>query len=113
MDLAPLDEAEDPSSQVRKIERELRHYGAGLMDKERWLVLNKLDLLDAAEAAARRDRLLDELGWRGPVHAISALTGAGTAELMADLMHRLEALRQAERSEETPAAAEEGWHPLD
>lgn len=112
VDLAPLDEAEHPASQVRKIERELRHYGAGLMDKERWLVLNKLDLLDAAEVAARRHHLLDELGWRGPVYAISALTGAGTDELMADLMHRLEALRQEERGEDAMGADEEDWHPL-
>lgn len=113
VDLAPLDEGQDPATEVRKIERELRHYGAGLMEKERWLVLNKCDLLTPAELAERRSRLLDQLGWKGPVHAISALAGTGTAELMADLMQRLEALRQAERGEEEIVADEEDWHPLD
>lgn len=113
VDLAPLDEGQDPTTEVRKIERELRHYGAGLMEKERWLVLNKCDLLTPAELAERRARLLDQLGWKGPVYAISALAGTGTAELMADLMQRLEALRLAERGEEEVIADEEGWHPLD
>ncbi len=49
VDLAPLDEGLDPATEVRKIERELSLYGAGLMDKERWLVLNKRDLLEPAE----------------------------------------------------------------
>ena len=97
---------------MRKIERELRHYGAGLMEKERWLVFNKCDLLTPADYAERRARLLDQLGWNGPVYGISALSGAGTAELMADLMQRLEALRQEERGEDATSADEEDWHPL-
>ncbi len=112
VDLAPLDEGLDPATEVRKIERELSLYGAGLMDKERWLVLNKRDLLEPAEYEARRARLLDEIHWTGPVHGISALTGAGTGELMADLMSRLETLRLAERTEEETASDEDDWHPL-
>lgn len=112
VDLAPLDEGLDPATEVRKIERELSLYGAGLMDKERWLVLNKRDLLEPAEYEGRRARLLDEIHWTGPVHGISALTGIGTGELMANLMSRLETLRLAERTEEETASAEDDWHPL-
>ena len=60
----------------------------------------------------RRARLLEELGWTGPVYGISALTGSGTDDLMADLMKRLETLRLAERTEAETAAAEDDWHPL-
>lgn len=112
VDIAPLDEGLDPVEEVRKIEHELALYGEGLMEKERWLVLNKRDLLPAADYEARRARLLAELGWTGPVYGISALTGSGTDDLMADLMRRLEALRLAERTEAETAAAEDDWHPL-
>ncbi len=112
VDIAPLDEGLNPVEEVRKIERELTHYGEGLMAKERWLVLNKRDLLTTAEYEARRTHLLGELGWMGPTYGISALTGAGTNELMADLMTRLENLRLAERTDDERAAAEDEWHPL-
>ncbi|TNF53938.1 MAG: GTPase ObgE [Gammaproteobacteria bacterium] len=113
VDIAPLDETQDPVGQVRKIERELARYGMGLMEKERWLVLNKLDLLEPADYEAQRTLLLEELDWSGPVYGISALTGTGTPALMVALMHRLETLRLAERSEEAIAADEADWHPLD
>jgi len=113
VDIAPLDEAVDPADQIRKIEAELERYGADLTTKERWLVLNKIDLLDPEERQRRRERIVDQVGWRGPVYGISAVTGEGTAELMEDLMRRLE---QQGRTETEPAPDEVqagGWHPLD
>ncbi|MGE5155762.1 MAG: Obg family GTPase CgtA [Bdellovibrio bacteriovorus] len=113
VDIAPLDETQDPVDQVRKIEAELRVYGGDLADKERWLVLNKADLLEPDELERRRERVVFDLGWQGPVHAVSALTGAGTGRLMEDLMHRLEALK-AEAGEAPPDPEPPGdWHPLD
>ena len=113
VDIAPLDEAQDPAEQVRKIESELQAYGGDLAAKERWLVLNKADLLADDALGRRRARLVGDLEWSGPVYAISALTGAGTARLMEDLMRRLEDLR-AQAGE--PVREEEAigdWHPLD
>jgi GTPase len=113
VDIAPLDEAEDPALQVRKIESELRAYGGDLVDKERWLVLNKVDRLAGAEVERRQERLVAELGWAGRVYAISALSGVGTAALMEDLMRRLESLR-AQAGEPLPEQEALGdWHPLD
>jgi GTP-binding protein len=110
VDLAPLDEDIDPADQVRKIEAELARYGGELAGKERWLVLNKRDLLDPAEYERRRQHVLRRLGWRGAVYGISAVTGEGTAALMEDLMRHLE---QERHTVAGPEAAPSGdWHPL-
>lgn len=113
VDIAPLDESQDPADQVRKIESELRAYGGDLADKERWLVLNKADLLAAEELQGRQERVVGELGWQGPVYAVSALTGAGTAPLMEDLMRRLEALKTQAGDPVPEQQALGDWHPLD
>jgi GTP-binding protein len=111
VDIAPLDETVTAAEEVRRIERELAHYSAELAQHERWLVLNKRDLLLDDELQARRETLVQELDWQGPVYAISAVTGEGTQELTAALMRRLEELWQSERlpaedPEDTP------WDPL-
>jgi GTP-binding protein len=114
VDMAPLDEGEDPVTQVRKIEAELAAFGGDLTDKERWLVLNKCDLLAPADLQGRRDQVVAALGWQAPVYECSALTGAGTARLMEDLMRRLEQLKVESgeaRSPDGPDLSE--WHPLD
>lgn len=128
VDFAPLDEQDDPAEQVRKIETELAAFSEDLLDKERWLVLNKTDLLDDDDCQTRRAQLLERLDWQGPVYSISALTGQGTAELVQDLMQRLEQLKldpesapltASDRQDSTlsewdmPAAPDDGpWHPL-
>jgi GTP-binding protein len=116
VDVAPLDDAVDPADQVRKLERELRRYGDELPKKERWLVLNKTDLLPTGDYESRRARLLESLGWQGPVYGISALTGAGTGRLSEDLMRRLEILGSSAANGERAEEGEVGsgrWHPLD
>ncbi|NEV62255.1 Obg family GTPase CgtA [Thiorhodococcus minor] len=127
VDIAPLG-GEDPYEQVRKIEAELAAFDVDLMGKERWLVLNKVDLLDAEDYANQRARLVERLAWDAPVYGISALSGEGTKTLVGDLMTRLESLRiaagepgadvreSAESSSEdweAPDAEASGdWHPL-
>ncbi|MBK1716360.1 Obg family GTPase CgtA [Thiocystis violacea] len=128
VDIAPLDASEDPADQVRKIEAEMDAFGADLMGKERWLVLNKTDLIDPEDYAERRAALIEALDWQAPIYGISALNGEGTLDLINDLMRRLEALK-AETSAALPevvssespasdpddtAAPDTGaWHPLD
>lgn len=119
VDVAPMDEAVDPVDQVRKIEAELEQHGEELTRKERWLVLNKRDLLDPAEYDRRRAEILEKLEWEGPVYGISAVTGECTAALMEDLMLRLEQERRAapepgpDSKQETDESAAGDWHPLD
>jgi GTP-binding protein len=112
VDIAPLDESTAPAAQVRQIERELLDYSPELAQKERWLVLNKKDLLSDATFQSRSAALLEALQWRGPVYGISAATGEGTEKLTADLMARLEELRRDESGERASAHEERAWDPL-
>jgi GTP-binding protein len=70
-------------------------------------VLNKLDLLPPERRAARTAELVAELGWSGPVYAISALASDGTKRLAQDVMTYLEAERKAEKEREEAAAEPE------
>ncbi|MDH3453086.1 MAG: Obg family GTPase CgtA, partial [Gammaproteobacteria bacterium] len=72
---------EDALQGARALLTELQKYSAELANRERWLVLNKIDLLDPAEADARCTRLLTGLQWHNQAFRISALQGQGTAAL--------------------------------
>ncbi len=114
VDMAPMDEAVNPADEVRQIQHELEKYSDELASRERWLVLNKKDLLLEEEFAERRERLLQELEWTGPVYEISALTGDGAGKLVQDLMVRLEEIRAQENplDSESEVEDDEPWDPL-
>ncbi|WP_296900944.1 Obg family GTPase CgtA, partial [Thiohalocapsa sp.] len=81
VDIAPLDPDTSPAAQVQTLTAELEAYDPTLAARERWLVLNKVDLLDDVTLAARQTGPLKALDWPGPVSAIPAPTGAGTPPL--------------------------------
>jgi GTP-binding protein len=78
--------------EARAIVEELRLYDEALYNKPRWLVLNKLDVVTDPEAVKKR--FCKEYGWKGPVFAISALSGDGTQQLIWDLQNAIDAYRQ-------------------
>lgn len=82
VDLAPLAEDVDAASQVRLLEKELERFDPGLMDKPRWLVFTKADLLPGTEAREKAVAVVAELGWVAPWFVISAIAHEGTRELM-------------------------------
>ena len=93
IDAAPPPGSDDPVSGAQSIVQELERFSPELARRERWLVLNKLDLLsDAADAEA--ERIVKELEWQGPVYRISALQREGTRKLVGDIMTRLEEVRR-------------------
>jgi GTP-binding protein len=96
VDIAPLDESIDPVKSVQTIAQELRSYSSELAAMPRWLVINKADLLPDDELQERVDRLLRKLDWTGPVHTVSAATGAGTDQLGHAIMQHLELAREAD-----------------
>ena len=65
IDMAPMDES-DPATTAQTIIHELEQFDSELASKERWLVLNKQDLLSEAEWDQRRKTLLKKLNWKGP-----------------------------------------------
>ena len=92
VDIAPIGESADPAESVRAIERELAKFSVELAARPRWLVINKLDLLDSEAFDKAKQRLIDDLGWQGTHFEVSAATGQGTVALaqavMAELLPR-------------------------
>lgn len=121
VDLAPFDETVNPAEEALAIINELRKYDEELYDKPRWLVLNKLDMLDEEEAQARTAAFLEAIGWNYPkpddrfqfdmetprLFQISALTHQGTQELVHQINQYLTEKKriEAEKTEAEQAAA--------
>jgi GTP-binding protein len=80
VDLMPLDDS-DPAEQVRAIERELGKYDPALLEKPRWLVMNKTDLLLPDEARERAEAVVAALDWKAPWFTVSAIGREGTREV--------------------------------
>ena len=102
VDMTPWDES-DPAENVRGIEKELEKFSPTLAERERWLVLNKLDLVPADERERACQQLVETLQWNGPVFQVSALSGEGTRSLVQAVMRWIE--DQAEVEAEDPHAA--------
>ena len=113
LDIAPFDESADPiksvAAEAKAIVNELKKYDQSLFDKPRWLVLNKADLLEPAEADRRVKAIIKALKWKGPHFIISAMKGEGTAALTFAIMEHVDTLKQqvtAEAAEAAKAKAE-------
>ena len=105
VDIAPVDPAVDPVKEVRAIVGELKKFSADLIEKPRWLLLNKSDLLPPEEAEARGKDIVRRLRFKGPHFLISGATGAGTPELVQAVMTFLEQNQRAADAEAAEEAA--------
>jgi GTP-binding protein len=94
VDLAPFEEGPPPNKQVRAIERELKKFDPALLEKPRWLVLNKADMLPDGEAELRAKALKRSLRWKGPVYLVSALERKGLEPLIFATMDALDAIKR-------------------
>jgi GTP-binding protein len=100
IDIAPLDPSADPARDAAATAAELRRYSEELALKPRWLVINKIDLLPPDELVSRRERLLADLGWKGPVFEVSAAAGTGTEALAQAIMRELDEKTSEKTSED-------------
>ena len=99
VDVAPFDES-DPAEQALSILRELERFSPTLAGRPRWLVLNKIDLIDEETLASRREAMVEALQWEGPVYEISAISGRETDRLSGDLMTAIEYLNEQEAEDQ-------------
>lgn len=108
VDLAPFDEAVDPVAEAKAIVEELRKYDEALYNKPRWLILNKVDMLE--NSAEKVAEFVKTYGWQGKCFAISAINGAGCKELVYAIMEHIETvnaeIREQEEAEQARLAAE-------
>ena len=94
---------EDVVGAWRAIRRELETYGHGLAEKPEIVALSKVDALPAEAVAAKRAKL--KRASKRPVVALSAVSGAGVAAVMAELLQIIQATRAAATPEAEPALA--------
>ncbi len=76
---------------------ELKQFDEALLERPRWLVLNKTDLLPDEEVKALQQEMIDALDWQGELFMISAATGQGCPDLVQAIMKWL--IRQQEELE--------------
>lgn len=106
VDVAPFDESVDPVEEVRILEKEMHRFSPELEGYERWLVLNKVDLLPEDERDSRCDDIIEQLDWKKPVFRIAAINKAGTKELCYKIMEYIETKKQ-QKSDAGQATLEE------
>ena len=105
VDLAPFD-GSNAVDNALAIERELQAFSPTLAARERWLVLNKTDLVPAAELDQRCNEIVKALNWQGPVFRVAAIRGEGTDVLSGRLMDYLEERKEEEAADPELAQAE-------
>ena len=89
VDALPMDQS-DPVDEAKKIIIELEKFSPTLADKERWLVINKVDLLSKDMIRQLEEDLRKALNWELPIYKISAINNKGCPSLMRALMDRVE-----------------------
>ena len=107
VDIAPMEGGIEatPAEQVRAIENELRKYDPAMLEKPRWLVLNKADLMFEDEAKAMAESIVAELGWTEPSYLVSAIGREGTRPIMLAVQTFFDRLREDELEAAKDAAA--------
>jgi len=104
VDIAPYgDEEANLANDVTTIASELSQYseeaGADLDQLDRWLVVNKTDVVLDEDRERIIAELIKELNWQGPVYTISAISRHGTQELCNDIMEYIDAEIRAGQEE--------------
>ncbi|MFZ9996289.1 MAG: GTPase ObgE [Burkholderiaceae bacterium] len=110
IDLAPIDQPSEDDEVVGKalaksakaLVAELGRFDKGLLDKPRWLILNKADMLTDEQRQTRSKALQKSLRWKGPIYLLSAMTREGLSGLLFDLQAFVDAQHSADVADEQP-----------
>ncbi len=106
VDVAPFD-GSDPVDAARSIIDELGLFSPTLATRERWLVLNKTDLLPAEESEQRCNDIVKALDWQGPVFFIAAISKTGVETICHRIMDYIDERTLAERDDPSLAELEQ------
>ena len=104
--MSPYDDV-TPEHAVRAIAAEIEKFSPTLASRERWLVLNKLDLLPEEQQKEVCSKLVEALDWKGPVYNISAIKSEGLKPFCHDIMTWIDAKNEAEADDDLLAEAEQ------
>ena len=83
-----IDGEHPPLETYNILASELERYDETLAARERWIVLNKADVVPEDDIAGFKADF-KKAGWTGPIYVISAISGQGTDALMKALMGSL------------------------
>ena len=103
VDIAPID-GTDPVEQVRAIEHELAKFNPELLERPRWLVLNKSDALPEDERQQVAEDIVRRLDWKEPWFLVSALARDNTMAVCQQVQRFFEEQRTARAEERTEIA---------
>ncbi|MBC8381698.1 MAG: GTP-binding protein [Porticoccaceae bacterium] len=95
VDMMPYD-GSTSGQNAQVIERELDAFSPTLAEGDRWLILNKVDLLREEDIDVACQQVIDDLEWKGPVFRMSGLASQGTKVLCAAIMDYIDDHRQRE-----------------
>lgn len=93
VDVAPID-GSDVVEQVHAIEHELEKFNPELLERPRWLVLNKADVLPEDERQAIAEDIVTRLGWTQPWFLVSAIARENTLSVCQQVQRFFESQRQ-------------------
>ena len=88
LDIAPFDESISPAEEATAIINELKRYSEKLFNKPRWLILNKIDLINYIDDIKKE--ITERLSWNGEVFCVSAINGQGCKELTYAIMQHID-----------------------
>ncbi|OOG55152.1 GTPase ObgE [Rhodanobacter sp. B05] len=95
VDIAPID-GSNVADQVRAIELELEKFNPELLERPRWLVLNKADMLAEGERDEVARKIVAELGWSQPWFLVSAIARDNTMAVCQQVQRFFESQRDAD-----------------
>lgn len=95
VDIAPINET-DPIQNILTIEKELASYSQALVNKPRWLILNKIDQIASIEEDTYHSKLVERIKAidslkHMPLLKTSSIQNKGTLKLCQNIMSFLEA----------------------
>jgi len=105
VDVAPLDES-DPLDAIETLIEEIEEFSPTLGERERWLVLNKTDLVSEEYLEELKQRVQNELGWQGRIFCTSGVGKKGVDELCYETFDWLEERKRREKESGEVAEAE-------
>ncbi len=103
VDVSAMDPEREPIPDIRTVAAELKKHNRSLAARERWLVLNKADVLPPEARAGLAAKIRAKLRWKGPIYTVSAATGEGCQELMMAADARIRAVAQEAAGESVKA----------
>lgn len=104
VDISPMAD-QNPESAVKVVESELVKSEYSIAEKARWLVLNKIDMLEESRVEEIQHQLIQKLNWKQPIFLVSAVSGSGCRNLMSKIMQYLHSRKEQAMDRQQPAKA--------